>query len=134
MLGQLELSKVTPSDIRSFEANLSAQGMAPAGVQLVHAVISGAYKYTLNDDNGYAWRNPAKAVTPPKIVREEVAPPEIARVREVLELTASEGHPLFPCLHLIAYTGIRRGEALGLRQQDLNLETGIQNIQRLLIG
>ena len=41
-LGQLELSKVLPSDIRSFEGQLSARGMAPAGVQLVHAVISGA--------------------------------------------------------------------------------------------
>lgn len=97
-------------------------------MQLVHAVISGAYKYTLNDDNGYAWRNPAKAVTPPKIVREEVAPPEIARVREVLALAASEAHPLAPCLHLIAYTGIRRGEALGLRHQDLKLETGIISV------
>jgi len=128
VLGRLELSKVTPVDIRSFEANLSAQGMAPGGVQLVHSVISSAYKYALKDDSGIAWRNPAKAVTPPKIVRKEVEPPEIARVREVLELAASEGHPLFPCLHLIAYTGIRRGEAWGLRQQDLNLETGIISI------
>ena len=94
----------------------------------MHAIISGAYKYALKDDNGYAWRNPAKAVTPPKIFRKEVEPPEIARVREVLELAASEGHPLFPCLHLIAYTGIRRGEALGLRHQDLNLEAGIISV------
>ena len=89
MLGRIELSKVTPGDIRSFEANLTVKGMAPAGVQLVHAIISGAYKYALKDDNGYAWRNPAKAVTPPKIVRKEVEPPEIAKVREILELACS---------------------------------------------
>ena len=55
-------------------------------------------------------------------------PPEIARVKEILELAEDEGHPLFPCLHLIAYTGIRRGEALGLRHQDLNLESGVISI------
>ena len=128
VLGRLELSKVTPGDIRSFEAELSVRGMAPTRVKLVHAIISGAYKYALKDDNRYAWRNPAKSVTPPKIVRKEVEPPEIARVREVLALAASEGHPLFPCLHLISYTGLRRGEALGLRYQDLNLETRMISI------
>ncbi len=132
-LGHLELSKVALSDIRSFEARLSNRGMAPVGVKLVHSVISGAYKYALKDDNGYTWRNPAKAVTPPTIVRQEVEPPDIVKVREILELAASEGHPLFPCLHLIAYTGIRRGEALGLRHPELNLETGIISVVQTVI-
>ena len=95
------------------EAKLIAQGMAPKGVELVYTVISGAYKYALR--MGAAWRNPAKAVTPPKVVRREVDPPEIARVRKILELASEEQHPLFPCLLLIAYSGMRRGEALGMR-------------------
>jgi integrase len=83
-----------------------------------------------------AWRNPAKSVTPPRIVRKEVEPPEIATVKRILELAEEEEHQLFPCLHLIAYTGSRRGEALGLRHQDLNLEAGyisiVQTIGRSL--
>lgn len=100
--------------------------MAPKGVELVHTVISGAYKYALRME--VAWRNPAKAVTPPKVVRKEVEPPEIARVKEILRLAGEEEHPLFPCLYLIAYTGLRRGEALGLRHQDLILEAGLISI------
>ena len=96
--------------------------MAPKGVELVHTVISGAYRYALQED--VAWRNPAKAVTPSKVIRTEVTPPEIASVKEILRLAGEEDHPLFPCLYLIAYTGLRRGEALGLRHQDLNLEAG----------
>jgi len=129
-LGRIELTKVTPSDIQALEAKLSAQGMAPQGVQMVHNVISGAFKYALRME--VAWRNPAKSVTPPQITRKEVEPPEIAKVRDILELAAEQGHPLFPCLHLVAYTGIRRGEALGLRHQDLNLEAGTISIVQTL--
>ena len=109
-LGRIELTKLTPSEIRALEAKLTALGMAPKGVELVHTVISGAYRYALQED--VAWRNPAKAVTPPKVVRKEVKPPEIARVKEILRLAEEEGHPLYPCLYLMAYTGLRRGEAL----------------------
>lgn len=133
-VGQVELTKLTPSDIDTLEAKLLANGMAPKGVEMVHNVISGAYKYAVRMEA--AWRNPAKSVTPPKIIRKEVEPPEIAKVREILRLAEEEGHPLFPCFHLIAYTGLRRGEAIGLRHQDLNLEAGtisiVQTISRSL--
>ncbi|MEE8158707.1 MAG: site-specific integrase [Dehalococcoidia bacterium] len=126
VLGRIELSKLSPSDIEALEAKLTAEGMAPKGVELVHTVISGAYKYALRMEA--AWRNPAKAVTPPKVTPKEVEPPEIAKVKEILALAEKEGHPLFPCLYLIAYTGLRRGEALGLRHQDLNLKGGVISI------
>ena len=127
---------MSPSEIQALEAKLIAEGMAPKGVELVHTVISGAYKYAIRMEA--AWRNPAKAVTPPKVTRKEVEPPEIARVKEILALAEKEGHPLFPCLYLIAYTGLRRGEALGLRHQDLNLKAGVisivQTVTRSLQG
>ena len=87
-LGRIELTELAPSDIRTLEAKLTAKGMAPKGVELVHTVISGAYRYALQEDA--AWRNPAKAVTPPKVLRKEVVPPEIARVKEILRLAEEE--------------------------------------------
>jgi len=133
-LGHVELTKLTPSDIQGLEAKLLAKGMAPKGVEMVHNVISGAYKFAMRMEA--VWRNPAKSVTPPKIIRKEVEPPEIAKVKQILKLAEEEVHPLFACLHLIAYSGIRRGEALGLRHQDLNLEAGtisiVQSVGRSL--
>lgn len=133
-VGHVELTKLTPMDVDTLEAKLLDNGMVPKGVEMVHNVISGAYKYAVRME--VAWRNPAKSVTPPKITRKEVEPPEIVKVREILKLAEQEGHPLFPCFHLIAYTGLRRGEAIGLRHQDLNLESGtisvVQTISRSL--
>jgi len=133
-IGHVILAKLTPGDIQAMEAKLTDKGMAPKGVELVHTVISGAYKYALRME--LVWRNPSKAVTPPKVTRREVEPPDIARVKRLLSLAEEEEHPLFPALHLIAYTGLRRGEALGLRHQDVNLEAGnisvVQSISRSL--
>ena len=133
-IGHIELTKLSPSDIQALQAKLMANGMAPKGIELVHTVISGAYKYALRMEA--AWRNPAKAVTPPKVLHKEVDPPEIAKVKAVLALAQEEGHPLFPALHLLAYSGLRRGEVLGLRHQDLNLEAGyisiVQTVSRSL--
>lgn len=126
VVGHVVLSKLTPSDIQTMEAGLTNKGMAPKGVELVHTVISGAYKYALRME--FVWRNPAKAVTPPKVTRREVEPPDIASVKRLLALAEQEEHPLFPALHLIAYSGLRRGEALGLRHQDINLEAGIMSV------
>ena len=78
------------------------------------------------------WRNVAQAVTPPKVVHKEVEPPDVGAIRQLLNLAMEEKNPLFLCLRLIAYTGIRRGEALGLRWQDVNLEAAtISKVQTL---
>ena len=44
-----------------------------------------------------------------------------------------EEHPLYPAIHLIAYTGIRRGEALGLMWSDVDLDAGTIIINRSVI-
>ena len=49
-IGHVDLSRLTPIDIQMMEGGLTAKGMAPKGVELVHTVISGAYKYA------YAWK------------------------------------------------------------------------------
>jgi integrase len=130
VLGDVELTKLTPGHVKSLEAELSAHGMAPAGVELVHCVISGLLKKAVREE--LVWRNVCKAVSPPKVDRKEVEPPEVAEVLRVLDIAKKQEHQLYPCLHLIAYTGLRRGEALGLKWQDVNLEAGTISIVRSL--
>ena len=96
----------------------------------MHNVLHGALKYAVQME--VLWRNPAQAVSPPQVVRKEVAPPDISGVQRILEIAKVNEHSLFPCLHLLAYTGIRRGEALGLRWKDVNLEAGAISITQTL--
>ena len=47
-------------------------------------------------------------------------PPAIAAVQEILAIAERECHRLFPFLRLLVYTGMRLGEALGLRWSNVN--------------
>ncbi|NUP48485.1 MAG: site-specific integrase [Catenulispora sp.] len=42
-------------------------------------------------------------------------------------------HPLFALYHLIAFTGLRRGEACGLRWVDLNLDTSTMTVAQQIV-
>ena len=130
-IGHLLLRKVSPSHIKALESELTAQGMAAAGVELVHTVISGALKYALSLE--VIWRNPAQGVTPPKRPNTERGTSEMPEVRRILKRGLDEGHPLHPAIHLIAYTGIRRGEALGLMWSDVDEDAGAITFNRSVV-
>ena len=129
-IGHVQLAKLAPSHVQALESQLSAQGMAAEGVGLVHRVLSGAMKHALRMELVY--RNPVSAVVPPRIIRQEPAPPDIPAVRAALQLARTEEHYLYACIHLIAYTGMRRGEAMGLLWNDVDLERGRIFIERSL--
>ena len=124
-IGHIQLDKLAPSHVQALESQLSAQGMAAEGVGLVHRVLSGAMKHALRMELTY--RNPVAAVSPPRIIRQEPAPPDISAVRTALDLAGAEKHYLYACIHLIAYTGMRRDEAMGLLWNDVNLEVDPEN-------
>lgn len=48
-------------------------------------------------------------------------------------LDQADEHRLYPMLHLIAYRGLRRGEAVGLRWQDADLDRGVLRITQQVI-
>ena len=125
-LGNVEFSKLTPVQVQKFESLLrqESKGMAPQGIQLVHNVLSGAMKHALRME--LIQRNPVALVSPPPIPKAEAEAPEIEAVKRLLETGESQQHYLWPCLHLIAYTGMRRGEALGLEWERVEWDNGLE--------
>ena len=130
-IGHIELTKLAPAHVQALESQLSRQGMTPKGVDLVHTVLSGAMKHALRMELIY--RNPVSLVSPPPQPKHETTPPDIAAVRRVLQLATHEQNHLAACIHLIAYTGLRRGEALGLKWENINLEAGYVQIVASLV-
>ena len=130
-IGHIELAKLGPAHVHAMEARLLGSGMSPQGVQLVHVVLSGAVKHALRME--LIQRNPVSLVSPPPSARREIPPPDIGAVRRALELARDEGHHLHAAIHLIAYTGLRRGEALGLSWSNVDLDSGHVSIEASLI-
>ncbi|MDA0988790.1 MAG: site-specific integrase, partial [Chloroflexi bacterium] len=129
-IGHIRLAALAPSHVKDLLALLIGQGMAPAGVDLCRTVLHGALKAAIQQE--LLSRNAVDATTPPRVERSEIIPPEIKSVAGILACAEESGHPLFAALHLLAYTGARRGEILGLDWQHVNLTDGTISIVRSL--
>ena len=79
---------------------------------------------------GFLHANVADAVVPPRIERKEVQLPSVEEVWRILDIakpTPYHHPPLF-----IARTGVRRGECLGIRWRDIDLDIATASIAQSL--
>ncbi|MFH1140395.1 MAG: site-specific integrase [Chloroflexota bacterium] len=123
VLGHISLAKLQPSDVGRMEAQVVAHKSASTAHH-VHVVLSKALKDAMR--KGLVARNVCQYVDPPKVGAYEVKPPDVAAVRTILEET--DKTPYATAYRLIAYTGLRRGEAVALRWCNVNLEQGVLSV------
>jgi integrase len=142
-LGQRQLAKLSPGDLDLFYADLLAKGrrgkgtdrkgLAPKTVRNIHVMLNKA----LSDAQrkGLVVRNVAELADPPKLSaqrREEVKAWDADQLCTFLDAIAAQR--FFPAFHLSAHTGMRRGEILGLRWGDLDLEAGRVSVRQALVS
>ncbi len=119
-LGAVPLPQLVPSHIKQMLADMAESGMAATSVVYHRTVLFGAMKAALRAD--LIARNPVEAAPGPRKDTEEVQPPDVQLVRNILARAESAGHWAFPILHVLAYTGTRAGEALGLLWTSVDLD------------
>lgn len=125
-LGHVPLAKLTPLHLqRLYRKHLDA-GLAPATVRRIHAVLHRALKTALKW--GLVSRNVADAVELPKLTRPEMTVLDADGARRLLE--AARGDRLYALWLLALATGMRQGELLGLRWQDVDLERGALSVRQ----
>lgn len=134
-LGKIQLSRLGPQHLQSFYREAlqhgrmdNKGGLAPKTVLHLHRLLHLALGYSIRW--GLLAKNPAEAASPPRV--EHYVPPILTRdqVRGLLEQAALTRHGAI--IHTAIMTGLRRGELLGLRWQDLDLEGGTAYIRQSL--
>lgn len=118
-LGYRRLRDLRPDHIEdALRAVQADRGMKPATLRRIHAslrsALGGAVKQRLIPTN------PAVGVTLPKVSRPHVRPWEPEELGRFLD--HADHDELGPAFHLLAATGLRRGEAAGLRWADVDLD------------
>jgi integrase len=126
-LGNAKLRDLTPAHVRSlYKEKLKA--LSPRTVQYIHVTLHKALKQAVND--GLIPRNVTEAVKPPQVRREEIRPLTLEQVKMLLD--AARGNRLEALYVLAVHTGLRQGEMLGLKWEDVDLETGKLQVRRTL--
>ena len=129
-LGRIKLKCLAPAHARWFYRERLNSGLAPATVHKIHAVLHKALKAAASD--GLIPRNAVAGLKLPRIANEEINPLTTEEARRLLE-TARETSDRLEALYVLALnTGMRQGELLALRWDDLNLERGILRVRRTL--
>jgi integrase len=127
-LGRLKLKALTPAHARSLYREKLDSGLSPRTVQYVHVTLHKALKQAVMD--GLILRNVADAVKAPQAHKKEVKPLTPAEVAALL--SAASGDRLEALYVAAVHTGLRRGELLGLKWTDVDLDTGTLSVQRSL--
>ncbi|HET6873754.1 MAG TPA: site-specific integrase [Acidimicrobiales bacterium] len=120
------LQKVTPAAINAFYAYLlesgrkDGRGLSAKSVRNVHGVLHKALRDAVRW--GRITRNVADLADPPRWARPEMKVWTAAELRQFLDSVRTDR--MYAAYVLSATTGMRRGEVLGLRWADVNLERG----------
>ena len=118
LLGHHRLSKLAPQHVRAFIKQKLQDGLSPRTVQLSIVILRKAVSQAVKD--GQIGRNVAKLVDAPRWKRPEVKPWEPNEASRFLD--AIEGERLEAAYLVALSLGLRRGEVLGLRWADIDLE------------
>jgi integrase/predicted RNA-binding Zn-ribbon protein involved in translation (DUF1610 family) len=137
-LGSLQLSRLSASAINALYARLAENGrlqgkgaLSPATVRRVHATLHRACR------DAVRWQrlavNPVDAADPPRGRSTQRDLPAWSAEQLAGFLCSVRDDRLFALWRLLAMTGARRGEALGLRWDDLDVEAATITIRRALV-
>lgn len=135
-IGHIHIDKIQPHHLLDFYKQLgepgvnqrTGGGLSPKTVMHYHTFISSVLERAVK------WQmiqeNPCHRIDPPKVGRHQIKclnDEQAIAFLECLEAQSLEDRLFFT---LALYTGMRRGELLGLEWPDIDLDTGVISIRR----
>lgn len=117
-LGRVKLDKLRPLDVEHMLTSLRKEGKSASLLAYTLRVLRMALKQAV------MWqmlpRNVAEAVRSPKVERAEM---QVWTAKEVADfLDATQTHRLHAAFYLALMTGMRRGELMGLKWEDIDFD------------
>lgn len=138
LLGHVQLRELRAVDIERAYAQIRAgaghgvkrkEAIKPSTLQRLHAVLKAALNTAVR--RKLIPYNPALGVELEPVRRPRVQPFEPAELGRFLDEAAR--HHLGPLFELMALTGLRRGEAVGLRWQDVDLGRAVLTVRQQVV-
>lgn len=132
-IGGVQVQQLTPGRLDRFYADLIESGLAPKTVRNVHVMLHKALHDAVRKN--LANRNVAEAADPPKLMRSgrsDMTTWSPEQLRTFFD--GLDSHRLAAAYLLAATTGMRRGEVLGLRWQDVDLTARHLHVRQTVLS
>jgi integrase len=129
-LGRVKLKALTPAHVRRLYREKLKTGSSARTVRYIHTTLHKALKQAVMD--GLIPKNATEAVKPPQPTREEMHPLTPEQAKLLLQVAHEAGDRLEALYVLAIHTGLRQGELLGLKWDDVDLEDGSLQVRRTL--
>src|SRR5205814_275942 len=124
-IGHIKLGALSPEHVQAAYGALLQIGLSARSVEQAHAVLHRALAVALKW--GLVGRNVCEAVSPPRPTHKEMKTLSEPDVRTLLQATNDDRDAAL--WTLLVTTGVRLGEALGLRWDDLDVTGGTLTIR-----
>jgi integrase len=130
-LGRRKLKELTAGNIRRLYRKMAEKGLKDRSIEYVHTTLRKSLKAAVVDR--LINYNPTDGVRPIKTPTGAAKESKALAPYQVKVLLEEAAESRFEALYVVAiYTGLRRGELLGLKWTDVDLDKGTLRVQRSL--
>ena len=138
VLGKYEMCELHPKLFQDFfnakerkYSNEDGDGLlSPKSLYNMHYMLSKALKQAIS--NGLLLHNPLEGVTTPPLEDPEMRVLTIHEQKRLVNIAKTHSNPVMFSVILALYTGLRKGEILGLQWQDIDFQKQELNVRRSL--
>ncbi len=125
---QYPINDIKTYDVQQFISNKTKEGLSPATVKVIKNTLSKAFQTALDWD--LIMKNPTERVKCPPIDKKEKDTWTPEEVKKFLAVCNELRWKV--AFSLAIHTGMRRGEILGLKWNNVNFETGTVKVEESL--
>lgn len=128
--GSIKLVDITPVVLNKFMQDKQEEGLSHKTINHLLTTIGTAFNWAIN--NNYMMYNPITRVKKLKVDKVEMSFLSEKEIKIVLKTAQKEYPDFYPLLLTAVYTGMRRGELLGLTWECIDFKESIIKVKKSL--